>query len=106
MLEHLVELISEILIPVFELMGIFIAAVSAATAFWQYGKGLIRGTDCNVKARLAHGLALSLEFKMASEILKTVLVREVSELVILGAVILLRAVLSFLIHFEMKHIEK
>lgn len=103
MLEHLVELISENLIPVFELMGIFIAAVSAATAFWQYGRGLIRGTDCNVKARLAHGLALSLEFKMASEILKTVLIRDFGELMVLGAVIALRALLSVLIHFEMKH---
>ena len=103
MLEHLVELISEILIPVFELMGIFIAAVSAVTAFWQYGRDLIRGTDCNVKARLAHGLALSLEFKMASEILKTVLIRDFGELMVLGAVIALRALLSVLIHFEMKH---
>ena len=39
---------------------------------------------------------------MAAEILKTVLVRELNELVVLGAVIILRALLSFLIHFEMK----
>ena len=39
---------------------------------------------------------------MAAEILKTVLVRELNELVVLGAVIILRARLSFLIHFEMK----
>jgi uncharacterized membrane protein len=43
---------------------------------------------------------------MAAEILKTVLVRELSELLILGAVILLRAILSVLIHFEMKKSEK
>ena len=36
------------------------------------------------------------------EILKTVLVREMSELLILGAVIVLRALLSFLIHFELR----
>ena len=47
-------------------------------------------------------LALSLEFKMAAEILKTVLVRDMTELMVLGAVIILRALLSFLIHFEMK----
>ena len=39
---------------------------------------------------------------MAAEILKTVIVREQSELVILGAVIVLRALLSFLIHFELR----
>ena len=52
--------------------------------------------------RSCHGLATSLEFKMAAEILKTVLVRDLNELVVLGAVVLLRALLSLLIHFEMK----
>lgn len=106
MLEHLVEIVSETLIPIFELMGISIVAISAATAFWQYGKNLIKGTDANIKAKLAHGLALSLEFKMAAEILKTVLIRDFGELMVLGAVIFLRALLSFLIHFEMKHGEE
>ena len=39
---------------------------------------------------------------MAAEILKTVLVRDLNELMVLGAVILLRALLSLLIHIEMK----
>ena len=43
-----------------------------------------------------------MEFKMAAEILKTVLVRDLNELLVLGAVILLRALLSLLIHFEMR----
>ena len=40
---------------------------------------------------------------MAAEILKTVLIRDFGELLVLGAVIILRALLSFLIHFEMNH---
>jgi uncharacterized membrane protein len=103
MLEHFVEVFLEILIPVCELMGISVVAISACTAFWQYGKSLILGIPCNVKFQLANGLALSLEFKMAAEILKTVLIRDFGELMVLGAVILLRALLSFLIHFEMQH---
>ena len=51
---------------------------------------------------IINGLATSLEFKMAAEILKTVLVRDLNELIVLGAVVLLRALLSLLIHFEMK----
>ena len=65
-------------------------------------QSLFTRTPCDVKFALANGLALSLEFKMAAEILKTVLVRDLKELLVLGAVILLRALLSFLIHFEMK----
>ncbi len=105
MLEQLVEIILDILIPICELMGIFVVAVSALAAFWVYLKTLFTHTPSDVKFRLANGLALSLEFKMAAEILKTVLVRDTKELLVLGAVIILRALLSFLIHFEMKQID-
>lgn len=103
MLEHFVEVFLEFLIPVCELMGIAVITVSAVGAFWRYLHSLIRRTNCDVKFQLANGLALSLEFKMAAEILKTVLIRDFSEIAVLGAVIILRALLSFLIHFEMKH---
>ena len=103
MLEHFVEQFLAILIPLCELMGISIVAVSACTAFWQYAKSLVLRIPSNVKFQLANGLALSLEFKMAAEILKTVIIRDFEELLVLGAVIVLRALLSFLIHFEMHH---
>ena len=103
MLEHFIELILENLIPICEFMGIFIVAVSAVLAFGGYLKGLFTKNPVDVKFELANGLALSLEFKMAAEILKTVLIRDLNELIVLGAVIVLRALLSLLIHVEMKH---
>lgn len=103
LLEHFVELVLEVLIPLCELMGIFVVAVSAVGAFAGYLKGLVTRTQENIKFKLANGLALSLEFKMAAEILKTVMVRDLNELIVLGAVIVLRALLSLLIHVEMKH---
>ena len=102
-MEKIVELILEILIPVCELMGIFVVAVSAFVAFGRYLYNLVKHQDGDIKFQLANGLALSLEFKMAAEILKTVLVRDINELIVLGAVIFLRALLSLLIHVEMKH---
>ena len=104
-LEQIVEQALSVLIPLCELMGIFIIAASSVMAFSRYLGGLIARKPCDVKFQLANGLALSLEFKMAAEILKTVLVRELEELLVLGAVIVLRALLSFLIHLEMKQIE-
>ena len=102
MLEELVNLILPSIISLCELMGIFVVTVSALRAFWHYCRGLVTHVPRDVKFELANGLATSLEFKMAAEILKTVLVRDLNELVILGAVVLLRALLSLLIHFEMK----
>ena len=102
MLEQIVEYALDILIPLCEGMGILVIAISTLSAFWQYLRGLFRSGSRDIKSELASGLALSLEFKMAAEILKTVLVRDMTELMVLGAVILLRALLSLLIHIEMK----
>ena len=99
MLEEFIALILPPIISVCELMGIFVVTVSAIRAFWHYCRGLAAHSSQDVKFELANGLATSLEFKMAAEILKTVLVRDLNELVVLGAVVLLRALLSLLIHF-------
>jgi len=101
-LEHIIELCLPTIISACELMGIFVVAVTAVQSFWLYCVGMVTRKPRNIKSQLAEGLATSLEFKMAAEILKTVLVRDLNELMVLGAVILLRALLSLLIHFEMK----
>ncbi|MCH5153566.1 MAG: DUF1622 domain-containing protein, partial [Clostridiales bacterium] len=56
----------------------------------------------HVRLKLAEGIALSLEFKIGGELMKTVIARTWEELGILGAVILLRAALTFLIQWEIR----
>ena len=102
MLEHIIEVILPPIIALCELIGIIVVTITAVQSFYKYLKGLLTRKPTDFKFELAQGLASGLEFKMAAEILKTVLVRNLQELVILGAVILLRALLSLLIHFEMK----
>ncbi len=101
-LEHAVELVLPYIISLLEIMGIIVVAWSAIKAFWEYIQNSFFHKNLDLQAHFANGLATGLEFKMAAEILKTVLVRSLNELLILGAVILLRALLSLLIHFEMK----
>ncbi|MFY9381100.1 MAG: DUF1622 domain-containing protein [Eubacteriales bacterium] len=62
--------------------------------------------SAHIRLDLAEGIALSLEFKMGSELLRTVVVRELRELLILGAVILLRAALAFFICWEITNEKK
>ncbi len=105
-LAHYVELALPYVITVLELMGIIVVTWSAAQSFWWFIQNTIFKRDNNILFNFSTGLATGLEFKMAAEILKTVIVREPEEILVLGAVILLRAVLSVLIHFEMKHNKK
>lgn len=102
-LERLNGAILPLVIALAEFMGIFVVGWSVLHAFYHYIASVFFRRRYDLQFELAEGLATGLEFKMAAEILKTVLVREMSELVVLGAVIALRALLSFLIHFEMKH---
>ena len=83
-----------------EALGMAVLLVTAARS----AKGWLTG-DPHVRLTLAQGIALSLEFKLGSEVLRTVVVRDWSELGILGAVIALRGALTFLIHWEIKNEE-
>ena len=102
MIEQLNEMILPPIIAMLELIGIFVVTFSALHAFWEYLQTIFLHRSFDLKVELANGLATALEFKMAAEILKTVLVREMSELLTLGAVIALRALRSILIHFELR----
>ena len=102
MIEHFIERILPPIIGILELMGIFVVAFSGLKAFWEYLQNTFKGKHYPLQFHLASGLATGLEFKMAAEILKTVLVQDLEELLTLGAVILLRGLLSLLIHVEMR----
>jgi uncharacterized membrane protein len=101
-LDTILELVISYLVPILELMGVFIVGVGAIRSFYHYLRSKLRSDDSRLKLDLAETLALSLEFKMAGEILKTVVSHTIEELSILGAVIVLRALLTFLIHWEIK----
>ena len=71
-------------------------------------KSVVRLCKNQPHARLsmAQGIALALCFKLGGEVLRTVIVREWSELLVLGAIIFLHAAMSILIHWEIKMEEK
>lgn len=100
-IESLLLNIVEICTILLDLFGIIILVHTAVKSFVQW----IRHNS-QLRLNLAHGIALSLEFKMGSEVLRTVVVHEWEELGILGAIILLRGILTFLIHWEIKNEEQ
>jgi len=90
----------EIAILLFEFIGAIIITIVGI-------KGIIEYISKNPQTRLnlAKGLAMGLEFKLGSEILRTVVVREFSEILLAGGIILLRSALTFLIHWEIRNEE-
>ena len=100
-MDSILTYIVEICTILLELFGIAVLVFTAVKCFIMW----IKKDHHRLRLNLAEGIALSLEFKMGSEVLRTVVVRDWEELGILGAVILLRGLLTFLIHWEIKNEE-
>lgn len=101
LLHEVMQVLVEVAILIFEFIGIGVIICSGLKGFIYYVR-----KNPNVKLTLAHGLEIGLEFKLGSEILKTVIVREWEEILTVGAIIALRAALTFLIHWEIKEENK
>ena len=99
--ESILRYIVEFSTLLLELFGICILVFTAIKSFVFWLK-----KDDSIRLQLAQGIALALEFKLGGEVLRTVVVREWADLGILGAIIALRAALTFLIHWEIKNEEK
>lgn len=100
-LEYVLHHIVEAAILLFEFIGVGIIIFTGIRGFYLYLK-----RSPATKLVLAKGLAMGLEFKLGSEILRTVVVREWTEIATVAGIIALRAALTFLIHWEIKEEEK
>lgn len=78
-LEKLVHYSAELGIVLAELAGIAILIITAVKGVVSYFKH-----NEHLRLELAQGIALALEFKLGGEVLRTVIVREWTELLILG----------------------
>ncbi|MBQ6635040.1 MAG: DUF1622 domain-containing protein [Lachnospiraceae bacterium] len=83
-LETIMKYIVEISTVCLEMAGIIVLVSSAVICFVKW----VRRDRENIRLDLAMGIALALEFKMGGEVLRTVVVREWGELLILGSIIL------------------
>ena len=100
--EGVLHNLAEVAALTLEFIGVLIIVVGSVKALGMLIRRLIKKQPINIVIDLGRSLALALEFKMGAEIIKTVLVRDLSELAVLGIVILIRALLAFLIHWEIK----
>lgn len=98
--EEYLRLIVDAAILLFEYTGVLVLVIAGIRGIIDYFRH-----NSLTRLHLAKGMAMGLEFKLGSEILRTVTVREFREIAIVGAIILLRAGLTFLIHWEIKNEE-
>ena len=93
--ESVFETIIRYSILILEAIGVVIVLKTAVTSFVNY---LLKRGQPSVE--LAEGISLALNFEMGGEVLRTLIVREKEELIILAAIILCRAALTALLRWE------
>ena len=93
---------AELTAGVLELVGILIIIVGSARALVRLLQCMRTKKPFHVVEDLGKALSLALEFKMGAEIIKTVIIHNLEELSILAVVILIRALLAFIIHWEIR----
>ena len=101
-MEHIMEVIhyGELIFVTFaiflcDFIGVGILLITVVKSAVKYFRN-----DKKTKLALGNGIALALEFKLAGEVLRTVTMRTWNELAVLGTIILLRAAIALLIHWE------
>ena len=98
--------IAEISASILELIGIIIIIVGSCRALIRLIENTFKKKGFHIVVDLGKALSLALEFKMGAEIIKTVIIHNLEELAILGIVIIIRALLAFIIHWEIQLEEK
>lgn len=98
--EALMSTIIKLLIHVLEIFGAIVIFYGATLSFFRFVRTRQEGRE--IRLTFAHYLVFGLEFKLASEILHTVIARTTEELIIIGAIVVLRAALNYVIHWEIR----
>jgi uncharacterized membrane protein len=92
-----------VLVHMLEAFGVLVISFAGIRAFWSVLIRTFDLTEDSLRVNLAKALAVGLEFKLAAEIIKTVLVRTLDEIYILAAVVILRVIMTFVLNWEIRN---
>jgi len=101
MLESISDVFSTVVrygILFLEITGAVLIVINAVQALYH----LIRGNKKQTREEMAEGITLGLSFLLGSEVLKTIIAPDWKDLGMVCAILLMRAMVSILLHFERK----
>jgi len=101
MLEGWMHNFAHLGIVVLETIGVAVIVFAGLRGVYEYVRKKPRA-----QLKMASAMAFALEFKLGGEILRTLLVRELGEILIVACVIALRGVLNYMIHRDIHEQER
>ena len=95
-IHEIVETLAILGIDLLEILSIVIVVTSSLLAFYNLLKQGLK-----VKIYLLNGLSIGLTFKLGSEILRTITVHNMNEILQIAALIAIKCAMTFLISWEL-----
>ena len=89
-----------------ELLGVVIIIIGVGKAVYHLFQNQFNFRNEDLIIEIASALSLSLEFILAAEILMTLVVSDMQQLLLLGVLLILRIIITFVLHWELNHIEE
>lgn len=99
-MEHLLETAVHYVAYSLELISVIIVAYSALTTLVKYLMTKFEFTDKHAKIEFSRALEMALAYMMGAEMLKSLIVHAKEQLITLGALIIMRAAIALILHFE------
>jgi uncharacterized membrane protein len=99
-LEHLLETAVHYVAYTLEFVSVIIVAYSAIKTLIKYLMTKFRFTDKQAKIEFSRALEMALAYMLGAEVLKSLVAHSKEQLITLGALIVMRAAIALIIHFE------
>ncbi len=96
------DVVEEVLCTIVEALSLFFEYIGVAVMCFTGVRGLvelIQRKSC-LRLHLGEGMATGLQFFMGGEILTTVVTKDLKSAAMVGALVLLRTALAFVVHWE------
>lgn len=94
------------LVEAIELLGAIIIIFGVVKAVYFLIRNGFNFRNEELIIEIASALSLSLEFILAAEILMTLVVNDMNQLMLLGVLLILRIIITFVLHWELTSIEE
>lgn len=103
---HIIETLVNYVAYTMEIIGIIIIIVSTMKALYIFVKDGFKFNNMHVSLTIAEGLSMSLGFLLAAEIVLSIMIKTVPNLIVLVGIAALRVGLTFVLHWEITQYEK
>lgn len=87
-------------------VGVLIILIASLDSIYKLIKSKLDFGNKEIKLELANAMSLSLDFKLAAEILKSVLITTIDDFLILLAIVVLRVIIGIVIQRGINDLEE